>query len=60
MRTVIELTEKDIKQIIANTFDVDLNMVSMQIKDKWEGYAQNEHIVHFATAKVTLKGVVEE
>ena len=56
MRTVVELTEKDIAQTIANAFDVDVGMVTLTIKEKWEGYAQNEHKVHFATAKVTLKG----
>lgn len=56
MRTVAELSEKDIKQIIANAFDVDVVYVSLLHSEVWEGYAQNEHKKPIVTAKVTLKG----
>lgn len=56
MRTVIELTEKDIIQIIANSFDVDTNFVRLKYDEVWRGYAQNEHKECIVSAKVVLKG----
>lgn len=56
MRTVIELTEKDIIQIIANSFDVDTDFVRLKYDEVWHGYAQNEHKECIVSAKVVLKG----
>lgn len=56
MRTVIELTEKDIIQTIANAFDVDTNFVKLKYDEVWRGYAQNEHKECIVSAKVVLKG----
>lgn len=56
MRTVIELTEKDIIQIIANSFDVDTNFVRLKYDEVWRGYAQNKHKEYMVSAKVVLKG----
>lgn len=55
MRTVIELTEKDIIQTIANAFDVDTNFVKLKYDEIWCGYAQNEHKECIVSAKVVLK-----
>lgn len=54
MRTVVELGEKDIIQIIANTFDVDVSKVKLDYEKFWVGYAQNEHEERSVTAKVIL------
>lgn len=56
MRTIIELTEKDIIQIIANSFDVDTDFVRLKYDEVWRGYAQNEHKECIVSAKVVLKG----
>ena len=42
MKTVIELTEKDIIQVIANAFDVDIDRVALKYSEIWKGYGQNE------------------
>ena len=42
MRTVIELTEKDIIQTLANAFDVDIDRVILNYSEVWKGYGQNE------------------
>lgn len=54
MRTVVELSEKDIIQTIANAFDVDTNKVSLIYNEIWVGYAQNEHKDPTITAKVAI------
>ena len=43
MRTVIELTEKDIIQTLANAFDVDTNCVTLKYDEVWKDYGQSEH-----------------
>lgn len=55
MRTVVELSEKDIIQTIANVFDVDIHKVSLKYSEVLSGYAQNEHIEHVVSASVVLK-----
>jgi len=55
MRTVVELSEKDIIQIIANAFDVDIHKVSLKYSEVLRGYAQNEHIERVFSASVVLK-----
>lgn len=60
MRTVVELSEKDIIKTIANAFDVDDNKVALLYKEVWEGYAQNEHKKQVVTARVTLNGGAAE
>lgn len=42
MRTVIELTDKDIIQTIANAFDVDIDRVTLKYSEVLKGYGQNE------------------
>lgn len=59
MRTVVELSEKDIIQTIANAFDVDANKVALAYKEIWVGYAQNEHKEPRVVATVTLNGGAE-
>ena len=54
MQTVVELTEKDIIQTIANAFDVDARWVRLKYSEVWRGYAQNEHKEHVVSARVTL------
>jgi len=56
MQTVIELTEKDIIQTIANALDVDARCVTLKYSEVWRGYAQNEHKEHVVSARVVLKG----
>lgn len=55
MRAVVELSEKDIIQIIANAFDVDTHKVSLKYSEVLKGYAQNEYIEHVVSASVVLK-----
>ena len=55
MRTIVELSEEDIIQAIANAFDVDANKVTLSHKKALVGYAQNEHEEQVVTATVTLK-----
>lgn len=55
MRTVVELSEKDVIQTIANAFDVDANKVVLEYKDVWKGYGPNEYKACVVNAKVTLK-----
>ena len=52
MRTVIELTEKDIIQTIANAFDVDIDRVTLNYSEVWKGYGQNEHKECEISAKI--------
>lgn len=58
MRTVVELSEKDIAQIIANSFDVDTKAVVLSTKEVWRGQGPTERKVQVAFAKVTTKGDV--
>lgn len=55
MRTIVELSEKDIIQTIANTFDVDIDKVSLRYSEVSRGYGQNEHTEHVFSASVVLK-----
>lgn len=55
MRTVIELTEKDIIQTLANTFNVDANCVTLKCDEVWVGYGQNEHKECKVSAKVIME-----
>ena len=55
MRTVIELTEKDIIQTLANAFDVDTNCVTLKYDEVWKGYAQNEHKEYEVSARIITK-----
>lgn len=55
MRTIVELSEKDIIQMIANAFDVDIHKVSLKYSEVSRGYAQNEYIEHVISASVVLK-----
>lgn len=52
MRTVIELTEKDIIQTIVNAFDVDTNCVTLKYNEVWKGYGQNEHKEYEVSARI--------
>jgi hypothetical protein len=54
MRTVVELTEKDIIQTIANALNVDVCQVSLKYSEVWKGYAQNEHKEHEVSARVVI------
>lgn len=56
MRTVVELGERDVLQIIANSFDVDTKAVQLFAKEEWRGQGPMERKVHVVTARVTLKG----
>lgn len=55
MRTIVELSEKDIIQTIANAFDVDIDKVSLKYSEVLRGYGQNEHIEHVFSASVVLQ-----
>lgn len=55
MRTVIELTEKDILQTIANSFDVDTNCVTLKYDEVWKGYGQNERKECEISARIITK-----
>lgn len=55
MRTIVELSEKDIIQTIANAFDVDIDKVSLRYSEVSRGYGQNEHIEHVFSASVVLQ-----
>lgn len=55
MKTVVELTEKDIIQTIANALDVDACCVSLKYSEEWMGYGQNEHKERVVSARVVLK-----
>ena len=54
MRTVIELTEKDIIQTLANAFDVDTNCVTLKYDEVWKGCGQSEHKVYEASARIIV------
>lgn len=58
MRTVVELSEKDIAQIIANKFEVDAKSVVLSAKEVWRGQGPAERKVWVAFARVTTKGDV--
>lgn len=55
MRTVIELTEKDIIQTIANSFDVDTSCVILKCSEVWKGYGRNEHKGYEISARIIAK-----
>ena len=55
MRTVIELTEKDIIQTIANSFDVDTNCVTLKYDEVWKGYGQYAYKKYEISARVITK-----
>lgn len=55
MKYFIELNEMDIKNIIAEHFDVPSSNVRLEIKKDYEGYGPMEHEVH--VAKVVVEGV---
>lgn len=55
MQTIVELTEKDIIQTIANTFNVDTHRVTLKYDEIWVGYAQNEHKEYKISAKVIME-----
>ena len=54
MKTVIELTEKDIIQTLANAFDVDTKCVTLKYNEVWKGYAQNEHKEYEVSARIIV------
>ena len=54
MKTVTELDEKDIAQIIANSFDCDLKNVQVYTESHWEGVGPMEHQVSRCKAKVII------
>ena len=56
MRTVVELSKKDIIRTIANAFDVDEKFVELDIEEMWVGYGPMEHKEQTVSARVTLKG----
>ena len=53
MRQTIELDEKDIAQIIANSFDCDIADVKVEAQVSYEGWGPTEHPV--ARCKATIK-----
>ena len=55
MRTIVELSEKDIIQTIANAFDVDIDKVSLKYSEVSKGYGQNEHMERVFSASVVLQ-----
>lgn len=55
MKTVIELTEKDIIQTLANAFDVDTNCVTLKYSEVWKGCSQNEHKEYEISAKIIVR-----
>ena len=55
MRTVVELTEKDITKIIAEHFDADENSVVLSVTEVWRGQGPMERKVQVPSAKVTIK-----
>lgn len=55
MRTVIELTQEDIVQTLANSFDVDTNCVTLKYSEVLEGYGQNEHKECEFSARIIIK-----
>lgn len=56
METTINLTNRDICQAIADSFDTDLKNVSLIVEETWEGYGPTEHKAHKVRATVRLKG----
>lgn len=55
MRTIVELSEEDIIQTIANAFDVDANKVELAYKEVWKRHGLSEYKAHVVAAEVTLK-----
>lgn len=55
MQTTVELTEKDIIQTIANTFNVNICRVTLKYDEVWVGYGQNEHKECKVSAKVIME-----
>lgn len=43
MLTTIRLNQMDIEELIANSFRTKTDKVSIEVKKKMVGYAQNEH-----------------
>ena len=54
MKQILELDEKDIAQIIANSYDCDVKNVRVHMEDSWEGYGPMEHRVTRVKATVTI------
>lgn len=52
MRQIIELTQEDIIKTIANTYDVDIGKVKLDIKKEW--ITQRDE-VYKASATITLQ-----
>lgn len=54
MEQTITLDEKEIAQIIANSFDCDLKNVEIQSHVTWEGYGPMERSVTRCRAQITI------
>ena len=54
MKKQVILTSDDIKQIIANSFNVSTDSVDLQCFTEWEGYGTNEHQVPRVKATVEV------
>lgn len=54
MEHTITLDEKDIAQIIANSYDCDLKNVQVFTEISYEGYGPSEHPVSRVRAKITI------
>ena len=55
MKYSIELNEADIKDIIAEHFDVTANNIKLVIEKRWVGQGPMEHETH--VAKVMVEGL---
>ena len=55
MRTIVELSQKDIVKILAKHFDIDESSVTISMKESWEGQGPMERKVHVASARIILK-----
>ena len=55
MKTIIELTEKDILNILAEKFKTDEYNVKMNITEGWRGVHNDERKVPVVSAKVALE-----
>jgi hypothetical protein len=56
MQTVVELSEKDIIQTIANALDVDARLVTLKYTEEWRVHGPNEYKERVVSARVILKG----
>lgn len=54
MEHTITLNEKDIAQIIANSYDCDVKNVEVFAQVSYEGWGPTEHPVARARAKITI------